>query len=164
MTRALAFGLCAVLLACAWLYSSLDDERAAHATTREDNARLLASVAAHESTISDLRGELKTQGELLAKRDASIAKFNEAALDAAIAIEGASNDSPACNIDVALPDSLSRPLRLLHSQAAGRDGSAARAGVAPGPVVPAKADAGTAGKNDSAKSRAVDGQADALGK
>ena len=141
MNKALSFALCASLLACAWLYSSLNSEREAHNVTRGDNARLLVSVAAHKETISGLRGELKTQGELLAKRDASIAKFNEAALSAAIAIQGASNDSPECNIDATLPASLSQPLRLLHSQAAGSDRSAARAGVASGLVVPVKTDA-----------------------
>lgn len=164
MTRALALALCAALLACAWLYYSLDGERTAHATTREDNARLLASVAAHKKTISGLRGELKTQSELLAKRDASIAKFNEAALDAAIAIQGASNDSPECNIDAALPASLSQPLRLLHSQAAGSDHSAARAGIASGLAVPAKADTGATGGNDTAQPGTMDSQAHAVGK
>lgn len=163
MTRTLSVALCVSLLACAWLYSSLDNEREAHNVTRGDNARLLASIASHEHTIRDLRGDIAEQATLLAERDASIATFNEAALDAAIAIQGASNDIPDCNIDAVLPDSLSQPLRLLYTQAAGRDGYAGRAGAASLPPVSAQATAGASAGNDPAQSRTVDGKASAVG-
>lgn len=164
MTRALSVALCVSFLACAWLYSSLGEEREAHNETRGDNARLLASIASHERTIRDLRGEMAEQAILLAERDASIATFNEAALEAAIAIQGAANDSPECNIDAALPDSLSQPLRLLYAQAAGRDGYAGRSGAASLFPVPAQAAAGASAGNDPAQSRTVDGKASAVGK
>ena len=164
MTRALSVALCVSLLACAWLYSSLGDEREAHNVTRGDNARLLVSIASHEKTIRDLRGDIAEQATLLAERDASIATFNEAALDAAIAIQGAANDSPECNIDAVLPDALSQPLRLLYTQAAGRDGYAGRSGAASLPPVPAQAAAGASAGNDPAQSRTVDGKASAVGK
>lgn len=164
MTRALSAALCIALLACAWLYSSLDNEREAHSVTRGDNTRLLVSIASHEQTIRGLRGEMAEQATLLAERDASIATFNEAALEAAIVIQGAANDSPECNIDAVLPDSLSQPLRLLYTQAAGRAGYAGRAGAASLSPVPAQATAGASAGNDPAQSRAVDGKASAVGK
>lgn len=164
MTRALSVALCVSLLACAWLYSSLGDEREAHNVTRGDNARLLASIASHEQAIRDLRGEIAEQATLLAERDARIATFNEAALDAAIAIQGASNDSPDCNIDAVLPDSLSQPLRMLYTQAAGRDGYATRPGASSFAPVPAQTTAGASAGNDPAQSRTVDGKASAVGK
>lgn len=163
MNKALSFALCASLLACAWLYSSLNSEREAHNVTRGDNARLLVAVASHEKTISGLQGEVKEQATLLAERDASIATFNAAALDAAIAIQGATNDSPECNIDAVLPDSVSRPLRLLYTQAASRDGYATRSGASSLPAVSAQAPAGASAGNDPAQPRTVDSQATALG-
>ena len=163
MNRALVVALCVASLACAWMHSSLNNEREAHNVTRADNARLLVAIASHESTIAVLRGELTEQATLLAERDASISQFNVAALDAAIAIQGAANDSTDCNIDAVLPDSLSQPLRLLYTQAAGRDGYAGRAGAASLPPVPAQATAGASAGNDTAQSRTVDGKAPALG-
>ena len=164
MQKYVIAGLCVSLLACAWLYSSLGDEREAHNVTRADNARLLVAIASQEKAIADLRGELTDQATLLAERDASIATFNEAALEAAIAIQGAINDSPECNIDAVMPDSLSQPLRLLYTKAAGRNGYSGRSGAASLPPIPAQATAGASAGNDPAQSRTVDGKAPAVGK
>lgn len=163
MTKVLSISLALALLACAWLFSSLDDEREAHNVTRTDNTRLMVAVASHEEAIRILKGAIAEQAQLLAERDASIATFNEAALDAAIAIQGASNDSPDCNIDTVLPDSLSQPLRLLYTKASGRDGYTGRGGAASISPISAQAPAGASAGNDPTQSRSVDGKAPTLG-
>jgi hypothetical protein len=164
MIRGLVIALCASLFACLWLYFSLDNEREAHNATRADNVRLMAAFASHERAIARLHGDLAQQARLIAERDANVATFNSSALDAAIIIEGAANDSPMCNIDVALPDTLSRPLLLLHAKASGRDGYSGNPCAAPLPPVSAQAPAGAAANNDAAQPCAVDGKAAPLGK
>ena len=163
MNGALTTALCVSLLACTWLYSSLNEEREAHNVTRGDNARLLVAIASHEKSIADLRDELTQQADLLAERDARIATFNEAAHEAAITIQGATN-GPDCNIDAVLPDALSKPLRLLYTQAAGRDGYSGRSGTPSIPPVSAQAVAGASAGDDPAQPRAMDGKALAVGK
>lgn len=167
MQKYLIAGLSLALLIAAglavWQRSSFNDEREAHNVTRADNARLLSAAAMKDATIIFLRQDLKNQGVLLAERDARIAQFNEVACEAAIAIQGAANDSPDCDIDAPLPDALVRPLRVLYSQAAGRGRDSGGESAPSGPPVSGQAHARPAQGSDGPQSLAVDGPAHAVG-
>lgn len=142
-----------------------------NAELRNDNQALaerlgvaLAANNAQNATIARLRSDADARDILLAQRDMRIDAINTAAVHAVIAIQGAGNDNPQCNVDAPLPVSLSGPLFLLHSQLSGRGGAAGdSAGSAPRPV-PGQAGTGTAARVDGARSGAVDGRPAKVGR
>jgi hypothetical protein len=165
MTRPLLIALVVALAACAGLGLWLRAERAEHRATQAEMTRLHDALAAKDAALTEVRRDYDLQQSVLARRDRQLYDLNAALADTAAAIEGATNEASDCNLDAPLPQSLVRPLRLLHSKAGARAGPAGdKAGPAAVPV-PAPPDAADAGRSaDNAQAGAVGGPSGGLGR
>lgn len=153
-----------LLVCCLWCYAAMLGAREDAAATRADSAKLLASAKAGDAAIAALQRNIDERDAIIKQREARITALHAAGTEAAAAIQGASNDSPECNIDARLSRSLSDPLRILYAKTAGRDRAP---GDSSGPavnIIPAKTDAGTAGGDDSPQPRALGGGPAHLGR
>ena len=153
-----------LLVCCLWCYAAMLGAREDAVAARADSAKLLASARAGDAAIAALRRNIDEQDAIIKQRDARITALHAAGTEAAAAIQGASNDSPECNIDASLPRSLSDPLRILYAKTAGRDRTPGDSSGSAVNIVPAKTDAGTASGDEHPQPRAVDGGHGRLGR
>lgn len=161
----IAIVLAAFLFSCClWCYAATTRARTDAAAARTDNAKLLVSVKAGDAVIATLQRDIEERDAIIKQRDARITTLHAASMEAAAAIQGATNDTPECNIDVLLPRSLSDPLRILYVKTTSRNRATDNsAGTADNPVS-AKADAGTAGSDNRPQSRTVGGGTGHMGR